>query len=333
MKNPLVTISVPVFKCEDFIEKTLNSILKQTYPNFEVILVNDKTPDNSAEIAEKFIAKHHLENSWVIAELETNSGLSVVRNKGIELAKGKYIFFVDSDDEILPDAIENLVALAESENAELTMGEVEGIRLPEEEKVDIFPITAKENVLKGNTAILKAFVRGKFAVSSWNKLIRTDFLRKNNLLFTQGLYAQDSLHTFEMAIYLDSVAFLRKKTYRYFLHQNSVIHNRKKIHFDNWITIAQKINGCLLKEKNSERKVFIMEYLINFKSMTLQMNWKAQKNEELWKRSYKAYSQLKGLSFSDYFSSDYSADLKKKNLFVSLPVNIGFQFFKWRYER
>lgn len=333
MMSPLVTVSVPVFKCEDFIEKTLNSILKQTYSNFEVILVNDKTPDNSAEIATKFIMKHHLEARWIIAELETNSGLSVVRNKGIELAKGKYIFFVDSDDEILPDAIENLVALAESENVELTMGEVEGIRLPEKEKADVFPITAKDNLLRGNSEILNAFVYGEFAVSSWNKLIRIDFLRKNNLFFTKGLYAQDSLHTFEMSLCLDSIAFLRKKTYRYFLHQNSVIHNRKKVHFDNWITIAQKINNYLLKEKNRERKGLIMEYLINFKTQTLQMNWKAQKNEELWKRSYKAYSQLKGLSFSDYFSSDYSTDLKKKNLFVSLPVNIGFKFFKWRYER
>lgn len=333
MMSPLVTVSVPVFKCEDFIEKTLNSILKQTYSNFEVILVNDKTPDNSVEIAAKFIVKHHLEARWIIAELETNSGLSVVRNKGIELAKGKYIFFVDSDDEILPDAIEDLVALAESENAELTMGEVEGIRLPEDEEVDVFPIIAKENLLKGNPGILKAFVCGEFAVSSWNKLIRTDFLRKNNLLFTKGLYAQDSLHTFEMALHLASVAFLRKKTYRYFLHQNSVIHNRKKVHFDNWISIAQKINSHLLKEKNRERKELILKYLINFKSQTLQMNWKAQKNEELWKHSYKAYYQLKGLTFADYFSSKYSKDLKKRNLFISLPVNIGFKFFKWRYGR
>lgn len=331
--NPLVSITVPVFKCEKYILRCLESVKNQTYPNLEVILVNDKTPDGSAKIAENFIIQNHILRNWKLVKLEENSGLSVVRNKGIELAKGKYIFFLDSDDEIFPHTIEKLVALAEKKNTEITTGEVEGVKLPEEEKINIFPITAKKDYLKGNSEILKSFVNGEFPVSSWNKLIKTDFLRKNNLLFTKGLYAQDALHTFEMALYLDSVAFLREKTYRYFLHHNSVIHNRKKVHFDNWITIAQKINGYLLNEKNKERKKLILQYLIDFKSQTLQMNWKSQKNEELWKYSYKAYSQLKGLNFSDYFSGKFTADLKKKNFFMSLPVNLGFRFFKWRYER
>ena len=330
--NPLVTVSVPIFKCEKFIENCLISIRDQIYKNIEVILVNDQTPDNSLAIIENFISRHQL-SDWKIINLETNSGLSVVRNEGIKNAKGKYIFFVDSDDEILPDAIESLVELSEKTKAEISMGEVQGVKIPSNEKVDVFPIHTKVDFLQGNIQILQELVNGGFAVSSWNKLISVDFLRFNNMYFTKGLYAQDSLHTFEMGLHLETLAFLRQKTYVYYLHEDSVIHNRKKVHFDNWITIAQKINEHYIKEKNAERRKLILEYLINFKAVTLQMNWKAQQNEELWKYSYIAYSKLKKLSLQDYFSSDYSTKLKKQDLFYRLPLFVGYRFFRWRFDR
>ncbi|WP_312767486.1 glycosyltransferase [Epilithonimonas sp.] len=331
--NPLVTISIPIFKCEDFIENCLLSIKGQSYKNIEVILVNDKTPDNSFAIVEKFIDDHRLSQNWSIVDLEENSGLSVVRNRGIEKAKGKYIFFVDSDDEIFPDAIEKLVEKAEETKAEITMGEVQGITLPSLENKDVFPIHVKKDVLAGNHEILRELVNGGFAISSWNKLILIDFLRSNNLYFTKGLYAQDSLHTFEMGLYLEKIAFLRQKTYKYFLHQGSVIHNRRKVHFDNWMTIAQIINNYFIKEKDLFRKKLILEYLTRFKAVTLEMNWKAQKNEQFWKESYLGYAKLKGLSVLNYLSSDYSFRLKKQDLFCRLPVSLGYKFFRWRFDR
>ncbi len=328
----LVSILIPVFKCEDFIENTMETVKNQDYQNLEVILTNDFTPDKSAQIVENFISKNKLSN-WKLIHLERNSGLSVVRNNGLENAKGKYIYFLDSDDELYPDTISRLVNLAEKTNADLTMGEVLGIRLPSKEQIDIFPIHEKRDLIEGNSEVFKAFVNGGFPVSSWNKLIKRNFLVKNHLWFTAGLFAQDALHSFEMALHLESIAFLREKTYKYFLHANSVIHNRNKVHFDNWITIAQKVDQHYREEENPERKKLILQYLVDFKSMTLQMNWKAQKNEDLWKRSYSEYRKLKSLTLKDYLSKKFTKELKKKNLFISLPVNLGYRFFKWRYER
>lgn len=330
--NPLVTVSVPIFKCERFIENCLRSIKNQSYQNIEVVLVNDVTPDNSAAIVEKFINENQLSN-WELINLKENSGLSVVRNEGIRNTNGKYIFFVDSDDELYPDAIENLVKLAEETQAEITMGEVQGIKIPSNEHVDVFPIHASSDIIEGNLLILTELVNGGFAVSSWNKLILVDFLKSNSLYFTKGLYAQDSLHTFEMGLHLEKMAFLRKKTYKYYLHQDSVIHNRKKVHFDNWITIAQKINSYYINEKNSARKKLILEYLVGFKSVTLEMNWKAQQNEELWKRSYREYLKLKKLSLFNYLSNAYSQKLKKQDLFYRLPLSLGYKLFRWRFDR
>lgn len=331
--TPLVTITIPIYRCENFIEKTLDSVKNQTYPNIEVILVNDVTPDQSAIIAKAYIAKYQLEKTWVFVDLESNSGLSIVRNKGIDCAKGKYIFFLDSDDEIVPDAINDFVELAEKTGSEMVVGEVEGIKLPELTKVDVFPLNAKIDVIESNLNALSTLVNGDFPVSSWNKLIRLNFLKDNQLYFTKGLFAQDSLHTFEMGLKINKIAFLRKKTYLYYLHGASVIHNRKKIHFDNWITIAQIIDQHYQKETDVAKKKLILQYLIDFKNTTLLMNWKAQKDEDLWKYSYKAYSQLNGMNFFGYFSSDYTSKQKKESFLNALPVGLGFKIFKWRYER
>ena len=332
MPQPLVTISIPLYNCEEFLVKCLDSVRNQTYSAIEVSLINDQTPDNSVAIAEEYIQKYNLKN-WRILHLDKNSGLSVVRNKGIDTANGKYIFFLDSDDTISADCMETVVKIAEETEAELVVGSTEQVKLPENEKRLIFPINHKTDWIEGNDEILISFVNRGFPECSWNKLIRLNFLKENQIYFVPDLYAQDSLHTFQMALHLKKIAFSRKITYEYYLHSASVIHNRGKRHFDNWFTIAKYFDIELKKESNKKRKEWIKKHLINYKSMTLIMNWRAQKNEELWKESYRNYKTLSSLSFRDYFSNSFSNDLKKKNLFNNLPISFGFQFFRWRYNR
>lgn len=328
--QPLVTISIPIFKCEDFLEKCLQSVLAQTYPNIEVTLINDQTPDNAVEIAERFIQKHHLQN-WKIYHLEENSGLSVVRNKGIDTAQGKYLFFLDSDDTITPDCIETLVKIAERTNAEMTISQLECEQLETGEKSICIKIKAEEDIIEGNDNLLKAFAEGKLVTYAVNKLFIVDYLRQNKLYFVKGLFAQDELWTFHLILKMKKIAIYKGITYTYYLHKKSVIHNRNKRNFDNWFTIGQYIDKELKQEKG-QRRIWIMQYLSRFKALTLLMNWKAQKNEELWKESYTNYKTLSSLSLSDYFSSDFSPEIKKNELLNNLPTDIGFKIFKKRYE-
>lgn len=329
--QPLVTVSIPVFKCEDFLEKCLLSVLNQSYQNLEVTLINDQTPDHSVQIAEEFIRKYNLKN-WKIYHLEENSGLSVVRNKGIDTAQGKYIFFLDSDDTITPDCIETLVAISERTGAEMTVSQLECEQLETGEKSICIKIQAEESVINGNDNLLKAFSEGKMVTYAVNKLFIVDYLRKNKLYFVKGLFAQDELWTFHLMLKMSKVAIHKGITYTYYLHKKSVIHNRNKRNFDNWFTIAQHIDQALKQEKNEERKRWILTYFINYKYLTLQMNWKAQQNESLWKESYANYKTLSSLRFWDYFSSNYSKNTKKLDFYCSLPTYLGFKLFKWRYE-
>jgi len=330
--QPLVTISIPIYKCEDFLIRCLDSVRRQTYQNIEVSLINDQTPDKSVQIAEDYILYHQLKN-WKIYHLEQNSGLSVVRNKGIDTAQGKYIYFLDSDDEITADCIEKLTGIIEKRKVEMVVGNLISIKQGIKTERPVFSIKEEKDEILGNVEIMKSFFYGKFPATTWNKLIKLSFLKENKLYFVAGLYAQDALHSFEMALRLNKIAFYKEPTYIYYLHEDSVIHNRGKRHFDNWFTIGQYIDKALKEEKDKERKRLILQYLIRFKDMTLIMNWRAQNNETLWKESYRNYKTLSSLSLFDYFSSAYSGKTKKTDFLLSLPTVVGMKVFKLRWGK
>jgi glycosyltransferase involved in cell wall biosynthesis len=330
--SPLVTIVIPVYKVEKFIERCLRSLVHQTYKNIECILVNDMTPDSSMELAEAFIRKNP-DFNFIIVNQPANQGLSMARNAGMDIAKGKYIYFLDSDDEITDYAIDHLVKLAEETGAEMVLGQSVCINEEENWKRNYFPIKSEKNILQGNKEIVRNFVNGQYPVMACDKLVSMDFLMKHQLYFVKDLFSQDVLWSFQSMLKFEKIAFLREDTYLYYFHGASIIHNRGEKHFGNWITIAGYMDKAYREEKDGYTKKQILQYLVEFKAMTLEMNWKAQKNEQLWKKSYTAYKRMTSLSISDYMSSGYSSKLKKQDLFYRLPLFIGYPFFRWRFDR
>ena len=106
MKNDLVSIIIPVYNAEKFLNETISTVLDQTYKNWELLLINDCSKDNSKKIFEKYQNNKNI--TWF--DLEKNSGASIARNKGIELSKGKYICFLDADDLWEKDKIEKQIS-------------------------------------------------------------------------------------------------------------------------------------------------------------------------------------------------------------------------------
>ena len=240
---------------------------------------------------------------------------------------------MDSDDIITPDCIEIMVDIAERTSVEMVISQLECEQLETGKKSICIPIRAKEKIIEGNDCLLKSFSDGDLVTYAVNKLFIVDYLRKNQLYFVRGLFAQDELWTFHLILKMNKIAIHRGITYTYFLHSKSVIHNRNKRNFDNWFTIGQYIDKALHEEKEEERKKLILKYLISFKTLTLQMNWKAQKSEKLWKESYNNYKTLSSLGILDYFSCKFSKDTKKNSFFNSLPTNLGFKIFKKRWGK
>lgn len=332
MNSPKVSINIPVFKCEDFLIRCLDSVKNQTYQNLEIILVNDATPDKSVEIIENYRSQNP-DLNLVLYHNETNQGLSVVRNKGIDFSTGKYIYMLDSDDFIAPDCIEKLVAVSERENADITVGQTICLDSNDGKEKMLFPIQTNQQMLEGNDLIFERFVHGDWPIIAPNKLYNRKWILDNQLRFVKGLYSQDELWAFHCAFKLQKIAFIKDVTYIYFLHGASTIYNKKKINFENHQTIVEHFTKGY-KTSDSKRKQLIKKKLIGFKTTTLMMQWRSMRADiAYWKQNYSRLKKAPSLSFSDYFSSDFTWTEKKDNLFLNLPTELGFRLFKFRYER
>ncbi len=333
MNSPLVSINIPVYKCEKYIFRCLESVKNQTYKNLEIILVNDQTPDNSLAIIDQF-QKENPELNIRLLHHEKNQGLSVVRNTGIDNSKGEYLYFLDSDDEITPNCIELLVNATLEKKVQMVIAQNRWINTFDNTTKDFgFPTRSEKKNYDNNKEIFKAYCNGLFPIPSWNKLIDLKFLKEKKIHFVPGLYAQDELWFFHLMLKMNSLSIVDDITYLYYLHSNSVIFNRTKVNFENHQTIVEHFTKSF-QESDKERKQLIKKKLIEFKTTSLQMQWKSMRDDEsYWKKNYSRLKKAPSLSISDYFSSEFSAELKKKNFFQNLPVELGFRLFKWRYER
>lgn len=332
MNTPLVSINIPVYKCENYIYRCLDSVKNQTYKNIEIILVNDCTPDNSIVIINDYISQNP-ELNIKLYHLETNQGLSVVRNKGIEESSGKYIYMLDSDDYITADCIEKLLLNAEQYQCQITVGESVCEFEDSGERKQMFKINSITDIIKGNHEIFRSFVNGNYPVIGPNKLYLKSFILNHNLHFVKGLYSQDELWAFHCAEKLESISFIKDITYVYFMNSGSTIFNKKRINFENHQTIVEWFTKSYNKTTDQVRKQLIRKKLINFKKLTLQMQYKSMRNDvEYWKQNYNRMKKAPSLTFLDYFSSDFTKQQKKENFLLNLPVYIGFKLFKKRYE-
>ncbi|MFC0427929.1 glycosyltransferase [Chryseobacterium scophthalmum] len=331
--QPLVTVSIPVFKCEKFIIRCLESVKSQTYKNLEIILVNDCTPDNSMFLIKNFMEANQELNIKII-EHEENSGLSVVRNNGIKAATGKYLFFLDSDDEITANCVELLVEKAEKTDAQVIVAQNRWINTFDNSTKDFgFPTIAEKKYYDNNLEIFSVYSKGGFPSSSWNKLYKRDFIADNKIYFVPGLFAQDELWFFHLLLKTETLAIIDDITYLYYLHGESVIFNRKKKNFENYLTILDYFSKSYKEEKNLLLKSLIKSKIILFKEMVLVMQWKALKDREYLKTNISRMQKLTRLNLVDYFSSKFPIDVKKKNFFQSLPANFSLKLFIWRFER
>lgn len=216
-----VSVVVPVYNAEKFIYKCVDSLLNQTFTDYEIILVNDGSRDNSYEICLS-LAKG---NDSIHVVNKANGGASSARNAGIERAVGKYITFVDSDDFVEQDYLSELYLAAEAENADLTIC---GYRAESElgEWID-FSLEKRLFSQKEYADWVyreKAFFWGRF--SPCIKLYKTGIIQKNKLRFDENAQlSEDMIFNIDYIMHLNSVAVIPYIGYNYVCNGNSLTHN------------------------------------------------------------------------------------------------------------
>lgn len=209
-----VTIVIPVFNVAPYIGDCLRSVMRQTYMgSIECLLVDDCGTDDSINIAERMIAEYDGTIIFRILHHEGNRGLSAARNTGTFHATGDYLYYLDSDDVITEDCIETLMRIvAEHPDVEMVQGNACRHYAQKEPMVLVKEITVP--LAETNDEVRRCYYQlGQFYVNVWNKLLRRDFVIKNNLLCKEELLFEDNLWIFYLQKYLSKAAFVLDITY------------------------------------------------------------------------------------------------------------------------
>ena len=239
-----ISVIVPVYNVEKYLEECLLSIINQSYKNLEIICVNDGSTDNCAKILEEFAIK----DPRIVVLTQKNQGVSVARNTGIRASTGAYISFIDSDDYISEDFFLELYSILKDHNADIAWANINYVN----EKYELLIKEPSYKSVAYSLAEKIALAKHGYVCS---KLYRSDFIKENNLLFEEGVVIEDQLYLIQ-ALYWSGVSVTTNKvSYFYKQRLGSITHNEKvleKVDKDQLHSITRIIDFAI--EKNFDKK-------------------------------------------------------------------------------
>lgn len=221
--NDLITVIVPVYKVEHYLRKCIDSILSQTYPNLEIILVDDGSPDSCGQMCDEYAVRDHR----ITVIHKTNGGLSDARNAGLERMHGKYVTFVDSDDYVSPEYIGNLYAALIQNDADIAVcGEAfvgenpDGSTFPMKR-----PLRDVEGTINMTTkeALSCMLHQDIFDASAWAKLYRSELF--SDVRFPVGYAYEDIGTTHRLMLKSRKVTYIGEHLYFYLQREGSILHS------------------------------------------------------------------------------------------------------------
>ena len=235
-----VSIIVPVYNVVSYIYKCIDSIFKQTYTNIEVIIIDDCGTDNSMDIIYNYLSINKVCN-YKILHHQYNKGLSAARNSGIQSATGDYIYFIDSDDYIYNECIENFVHLAEKYNyPDIIIGKNQ---VDPNNKTGL--LTTPNNIFNE----YKEYINNKHSINRffltynahlftvWNRLIKLHIIKNNLNYFQEGIIYEDILWNWMIRKNIKTLAFNNNISYFYRFTPSSITkrYGKKEIESENFI--------------------------------------------------------------------------------------------------
>lgn len=213
MKEPKLSIILPVYNTEAYLEKCLDSILKNTFQDFELIIVNDGSPDNSEDIILKYIEKYKEKIVYIKKE---NGGLSDARNTGLSIAKGKYISFVDSDDYIEKNMYEEIFNILKDSPFDIVACDV-NLVYEGSEKINTISSGYNENIIDRKK--IKDSM-ASFYPTVWNKVYKKEILQ--DIFFLKGVWYEDLEFMLRVYPNVNSIGVVKKPLYNYLQRKNSI---------------------------------------------------------------------------------------------------------------
>ncbi len=223
MEKKLVSIVIPMYNAEDYIGKTIESLLIQDYENIEILVVDDGSKDHSLENAKKY----EQIDSRVKVYHKENGGVSETRNYGIQCSKGFYIMFLDSDDYMEKNAISYMVSRCEAEDADSVVASRYEDYV-DEGRVDTYCIKDAVYEIKSEkdrlVFLAKHYLQNDIFCEVWNRLYKSDIVKNNQIIFSKDLkVGEDKLFNLIYLLYVNKIVASSEKLYHYRIYSNSTM--------------------------------------------------------------------------------------------------------------
>lgn len=265
IERPKVSVIIPVYNTEDYLEEAVRSIMNQTLKEIEIIIIDDGSIDNSLSIIEELSN----EDSRISCYTQENSGLSQTRNRGIELAFGEFIYFMDSDDILALNALE--LCYSQAKRKELDFVFFDGITFSDERIVASDTtykrtyIFDEEIVYNGIDMLNRMLENYIYRASACMIFINYDFLVKHNLNFYPGIIHEDELFTSQLYLFACRVSCVKKDFYSRRIRTGSIMSTMYSIrNIEDYLTVINELKLLAHKEKRFKPTIEkTISYILN----------------------------------------------------------------------
>ena len=306
-----VSVIVPVYNVEKFIDKCLNSLVNQTLKEIEIIVVNDGTKDNSQKIIDKYVKKYP---DKIKSYIKENGGQGSARNYGLEKANGEYIGYVDSDDFVEKDMYKKLYNKAKENNYDIVVcGNYNVSEDYQNKNIDTF-------INNYNTDLENIFF-GKMAV--WNKIYKRDILIKNKLEFKEKVWYEDLAFTLKAIMNSNTFAFIDEPLYDYLIREGSTMNNSN---VQRNLEILDAFNDILSYIQHNKKEEYFskIEFLAidHIYISAIVRVLKADSDKNIKKETIEKLINYMNKNFPNYKSNKYINTLSKNRKIIYKLINI-----------
>ncbi len=311
MNKCKLSIIVPVYGVEKYIDKCLNSLVKQSLKEIEIIVVNDGTKDNSQKIIDKYVKKYP---DKIKSYIKENGGQGSARNYGLKKATGEYIGYVDSDDFVEKDMYKKLYNKAKENNYDIVVcGNYNVSEDYQNKNIDAF-------INNYNTDLENIFF-GKMAV--WNKIYKRDILIKNKLEFKEKVWYEDLAFTLKAIMNSNTFAFIDEPLYDYLIREGSTMNNSN---VQRNLEILDAFNDILSYIQHNKKEEYFskIEFLAidHIYISAIVRVLKAEADDKVKRETINKLIDYMNKKFPNYKNNKYINTLSKNRKIIYKLINI-----------
>lgn len=243
MEKALISVIIPVYNVENYLRECVESVLNQTYTNYEIILVDDGSTDSSGKICDEYSP-----DKKITVIHQENAGLSAARNAGFDASNGEYIYFLDSDDYILPQTLATLYEEAITNNSDFVF--FDAVSFADGDfKINQNYIRKNSYEKCGGPEMLKMLQNaGEYHSAVPLLFIKKSYINENKLSFVDGIYYEDMVYTYQVFCSAKTVSQCKEALYCRRYRQSSIMTSRKnKKHFQSAVRVYSEVRNHTVK--------------------------------------------------------------------------------------